>query len=186
MRSRGAALRRYTTEHNRGDKTNQEKSYALHYSQFPGRSPAHIRLILTVAGDRSNSIHCGDKNAELPFGTRISRPQLPPGTRIWGACAVADPGLGVDERTGGRGGIRTHGEFNPTLDFESSALNRTQPPFLFGPAAKPGADGQYASGRSVCKPKEAKGRTEQRMAWIFWVKASGPATKNVTIFGLPG
>ena len=30
---------------------------------------------------------------------------------------------------GGRGGIRTHGEFNPTLDFESSALNRTQPPF---------------------------------------------------------
>src|SRR5882724_13049805 len=33
-------------------------------------------------------------------------------------------------QTGGRGGIRTHGEFNPTLDFESSALNRTQPPFL--------------------------------------------------------
>ena len=33
-------------------------------------------------------------------------------------------------RAGGRGGIRTHGEFNPTLDFESSALNRTQPPFL--------------------------------------------------------
>jgi hypothetical protein len=32
---------------------------------------------------------------------------------------------------GGRGGIRTHGGFNPTLDFESSALNRTQPPFLF-------------------------------------------------------
>jgi hypothetical protein len=31
---------------------------------------------------------------------------------------------------GGRGGIRTRGEFNPTLDFESSALNRTQPPFL--------------------------------------------------------
>lgn len=33
------------------------------------------------------------------------------------------------KQTGGRGGIRTHGEFNPTLDFESSALNRTQPPF---------------------------------------------------------
>jgi hypothetical protein len=32
---------------------------------------------------------------------------------------------------GGRGGIRTHGGFNPTLDFESSALNRTQPPFPF-------------------------------------------------------
>jgi hypothetical protein len=32
---------------------------------------------------------------------------------------------------GGRGGIRTHGGFNPTLDFESSAFNRTQPPFLF-------------------------------------------------------
>lgn len=31
---------------------------------------------------------------------------------------------------GGRAGIRTLGEFNPTLDFESSALNRTQPPFL--------------------------------------------------------
>jgi hypothetical protein len=30
----------------------------------------------------------------------------------------------------GRGGIRTHGWFNPTFDFESSALNRTQPPFL--------------------------------------------------------
>ncbi len=37
----------------------------------------------------------------------------------------------TSERTGGRGGIRTHGEFNPTLDFESSAFNRTQPPFLF-------------------------------------------------------
>ena len=33
-------------------------------------------------------------------------------------------------RAGGRGGIRTHGGFNPTLDFESSAFNRTQPPFL--------------------------------------------------------
>ena len=30
----------------------------------------------------------------------------------------------------GRGGIRTHGEFYPTLDFESSALDRAQPPFL--------------------------------------------------------
>jgi hypothetical protein len=36
-------------------------------------------------------------------------------------------------RIGGRGGIRTHGGFNPTLDFESSALNRTQPPFLINP-----------------------------------------------------
>jgi hypothetical protein len=33
-------------------------------------------------------------------------------------------------KTGGRAGIRTLGGFNPTLDFESSALNRTQPPFL--------------------------------------------------------
>ncbi len=31
---------------------------------------------------------------------------------------------------GGRGGIRTHGAFNSTLDFESSAFDRTQPPFL--------------------------------------------------------
>src|SRR5438552_1805361 len=35
---------------------------------------------------------------------------------------------------GGRGGIRTHGGFNPTLDFESSALNRTQPPFRMSAA----------------------------------------------------
>ena len=43
-------------------------------------------------------------------------------------------------RGGGRGGIRTHGGFNPTLDFESSASTRTQPPFLrfapFGPLLK--------------------------------------------------
>ena len=31
---------------------------------------------------------------------------------------------------GGRGGIRTHGDITATLDFESSAFNRTQPPFL--------------------------------------------------------
>ncbi len=30
----------------------------------------------------------------------------------------------------GRGGIRTPGTFNRSFDFESSALNRTQPPFL--------------------------------------------------------
>jgi hypothetical protein len=30
---------------------------------------------------------------------------------------------------GGRGGIRTHGDISATLDFESSAFNRTQPPF---------------------------------------------------------
>ena len=36
-------------------------------------------------------------------------------------------------KIGGRSGIRTHGRFNPTLDFESSAFNRAQPsfPFLF-------------------------------------------------------
>jgi hypothetical protein len=39
--------------------------------------------------------------------------------------------LGQPLEIGGRGEIRTHGGFNPTLDFESSALNRTQPPFLF-------------------------------------------------------
>ena len=37
---------------------------------------------------------------------------------------------GRDLGDGGRGGIRTHGWFNPTFDFESSALNRAQPPFL--------------------------------------------------------
>ena len=38
-----------------------------------------------------------------------------------------------DERrrsgNGGRGGIRTHGTVSRSLDFESSALSRTQPPF---------------------------------------------------------
>ena len=32
--------------------------------------------------------------------------------------------------SGGRGGIRTHGGNYPTFDFESSALNQAQPPFL--------------------------------------------------------
>ena len=32
-------------------------------------------------------------------------------------------------RNGGRGGIRTPGAVSHTLDFESSALSRTQPPF---------------------------------------------------------
>jgi hypothetical protein len=31
---------------------------------------------------------------------------------------------------GGRGGIRTHDGNNPMLDFESSAFDRAQPPFL--------------------------------------------------------
>ena len=30
-------------------------------------------------------------------------------------------------KNGGESGIRTHGRFNPTHDFESCALNRTQP-----------------------------------------------------------
>ena len=42
---------------------------------------------------------------------------------------------GFEERiklgNGGRGGIRTHGSGKATFDFESSALNQTQPPFLF-------------------------------------------------------
>jgi hypothetical protein len=33
------------------------------------------------------------------------------------------------EKNGGRGGIRTRGTFYSSFDFESSALNRTQPPF---------------------------------------------------------
>ncbi len=62
------------------------------------------------------------------------KPQAVPGSRVQPQTSyqrerdfVAAATLGSD---GGRGGIRTHGEFNPTLDFESSALNRTQPPFL--------------------------------------------------------
>src|SRR5207244_2871778 len=48
-------------------------------------------------------------------------------------CNIFRPQFGSAEESldiGGRGGIRTHGGFHPTLDFESSALNRTQPPFL--------------------------------------------------------
>ena len=37
--------------------------------------------------------------------------------------------LGI-QAIGGRGGIRTHGGNNPTFDFESSAFNQAQPPFL--------------------------------------------------------
>ena len=36
----------------------------------------------------------------------------------------------TDYQRYGRGGIRTHGDIAATLDFESSAFNRTQPPFL--------------------------------------------------------
>ena len=36
----------------------------------------------------------------------------------------------VIDNQSGRGGIRTHGDIAATLDFESSAFNRTQPPFL--------------------------------------------------------
>jgi hypothetical protein len=33
------------------------------------------------------------------------------------------------KKNNGRDGIRTHGDISATLDFESSAFNRTQPPF---------------------------------------------------------
>ena len=42
-------------------------------------------------------------------------------------------GMSLDfaaRNSGGRGGIRTHGTFYRSLDFESSAFDRTQPPFL--------------------------------------------------------
>ena len=42
------------------------------------------------------------------------------------------PGQRLPRGDGGRGGIRTHGAFYSTLDFESSALDRTQPPFRGG------------------------------------------------------
>ena len=53
-----------------------------------------------------------------------------PGVMVISVRIVSGEGIVPTKPTGGRGGIRTHGEFNPTLDFESSALNRTQPPFL--------------------------------------------------------
>ncbi len=48
---------------------------------------------------------------------------LPPPANGWSAS--------ITLRFGGRGGIRTHGDITATLDFESSALDRTQPPFRF-------------------------------------------------------
>ena len=50
------------------------------------------------------------------------------GTNAWKALKLLVPT--TQSMNGGRGGIRTRGEFNPTFDFESSALNRAQPPFL--------------------------------------------------------
>ena len=38
--------------------------------------------------------------------------------------------LDLEVPHGGRGGIRTHGTFYRSLDFESSAFDRAQPPFL--------------------------------------------------------
>jgi hypothetical protein len=80
---------------------------------------------------------------------------------------------------GGRGGIRTHGGFNPTLDFESSALNRTQPPFRLSHAraiiAPIGAP-HYQMRREVCKlwpgppttdTTGAKG-TDFKPLWPWW------------------
>ena len=40
-------------------------------------------------------------------------------------------------KSGGRGGIRTHGRFDPTLDFESSAFNHSATlPIVDFPAAR--------------------------------------------------
>ena len=57
---------------------------------------------------------------------------------------------------GGRGGIRTHGEFNPTLDFESSAFNRTQPPFL-GPSFYSDGNANYGVRPPICKHELGNG-----------------------------
>ena len=38
----------------------------------------------------------------------------------------------ADQRIGGEGGIRTPGTVPRTLDFESSAFNRTRPPLRLG------------------------------------------------------
>src|SRR3954469_19979523 len=65
------------------------------------------------------------------------------------------------KETGGRGGIRTHGGFNPTLDFESSALNRTQPPFpvLQVAACYSSASRQFCNDESVgLNPDVATGK----------------------------
>ncbi len=59
--------------------------------------------------------------------------------------AFVRPDSPLAVRNGGRGGIRTHGEFNPTFDFESSALNRAQPPFL--------DERYYESARRICNRK---------------------------------
>ena len=59
-----------------------------------------------------------------------------------------------ERKTGGRGGIRTHGEFNPTLDFESSALNRTQPPFQASATMKERAGFAIRNGGTISSPND--------------------------------
>jgi hypothetical protein len=60
----------------------------------------------------------------------------------------------------------------PTLDFESSALNRTQPPFHFRKAAVPGADYQlrvcYCKLRSRTKRRRAEEATDFKSRYDRW------------------
>ena len=96
-------------------------------------------------------------------------------------------GRGGQERfyfTGGRGGIRTHGGFNPTLDFESSALNRTQPPFhrQFARSTIDRASKASLMVRSTPEFLRTRGSWLGKRAPLRGLAA---AAKNVTIFVLP-
>ena len=87
-------------------------------------------------------------------------------------------------RAGGRGGIRTHGEFNPTLDFESSALNRTQPPFP-GVAFPSDGTANYGALPGICKPERGIGFRKPLSRQARAVNGCGSGAKNVTNLFLP-
>ena len=84
-------------------------------------------------------------------------------------------------RNGGRGGIRTRGRFNPTLDFESSALNRTQPPFRCRAA-------ESSSRMSVCKREDRCTLNERISGYLCYLRArlvcamSNPASHFTFLF----
>jgi hypothetical protein len=83
----------------------------------------------------------------------------------------------------------------PTLDFESSALNRTQPPFLLGEKRRTSNVEHPTSKATVFEiRRSASGVGRQRciqpIAWLAPTPSGGQDSllheaKNVTIFGLP-
>ena len=63
---------------------------------------------------------------------------------------------------GGRGGIRTHGTFYRSLDFESSAFDRAQPPFLL-------LVDQYRDLKIICfGPKRIVNFLSSTQSFLLW------------------